>query len=132
MPAEVVEVMYDNFRPILKHLFEDGKEIARFKDTAFWPIIKGKWFATLTSIYSNTYLLSRNESGKIYFNFESNTSFTSIRSFSKPVMHALEKYNAVWRQNGDLILITEEQSTKILQVLSISNDQMVVRFLKWQ
>lgn len=132
MPAINAEFMYDNFRPLSKHIFENGNKIEKIKDTAFWPEIKGKWFATLTSIDSNTYLLSRNELGKIYFNFETTTLFTSIRPSSKPVMHSLEKYNAIWKQDGDLIIISEEGSTKILQVLSISNNQMIVRFLKWK
>lgn len=131
MSDNVNDALYDLFRPRSIHIFKRGIEQFNSKFEPFWPQIKGSWYQK-NLLDSNIIIASKSLNySRPLFSFETPIKFSSYRKPKKAKFSDdIENYNAFWTQEGNVIKIVENSRIEILQVLSISDDELVLKFIK--
>jgi hypothetical protein len=126
------DALYDLFKPRAIHIYKNGIEQFDNEGKSFWPQISGNWYHE-SLIDSNILITRKSSFGRPLFCFETATKFSSYRKPKKPrFSDDMEKYTASWNQHGDTINIKENGNTQILQVLGISDKELIIKFISWK
>ena len=132
MPERLNDISYDLLRPFIKHFYKDDIEIEQYKDSLFWPRLKGGWVQQGRLNPTTVFWIRDEKRPGIKFKSENfiTISRLPLNAMRLKKYNAREKVNAVWRKNGDLIEITENDKKSIFKILKMDSNELIVRVIK--
>jgi hypothetical protein len=117
--------LYDLLRPYLTHLFVKGGEVPLYKDTTFWPRIKGNWYYN-HNLKPDRLVFERSKEGK-------DLSFTSDKAYLDKIISKRLGFNKTdnlttkWDQKEDVLEFALNEQIVRLRVLRLDEFYLILQ-----